>query len=230
MRGWVRTMGCSTRRILGDVLGAHGRGALTPPEVEDALQAVDFLLHRRGQRIPGGGGIGEAGVAQREAVQDRHLDRIEHGGARRALGVAHVGMPGLARAPRADGRTMLDDVGDEVDLGAAVDAEAGGVEIELRLAEAPGEGDLALGRQRLVAQHDHAVPVERFANDRELVVVQARADVGSGNLRARGGRGGPDFNGHDCCLPVPFQSPATRAPVSLSLIEVRQWMRSSSGG
>ena len=120
-------------------------------------------------------------------MQDRHLDRIEHRRAGRAFGIAHVGVPGLARAPCADRRAVLDDVGDEVDLRAAVDAEAGRVEIELRLAEPAGEGDLLLGRQRLVAEHDHTVLVERRPDCREFVVVQSRADVGSQDLRARGG-------------------------------------------
>lgn len=87
------------------------------------------------------------------------FQRVQHRAAWRPSRVAHIAMPILAGAADADCLTTLGDVRHNHDFRAAWHAPSLAEDVELNLAEAPGEGDL-LGRgDPLIAKEDDAVLV-----------------------------------------------------------------------
>ena len=62
-------------------------------------------------------------------------------------------MPELARIPQADGLAILDDIGDDQDLGVVGQQELF-EHMDLQHAETAAEGDLLFGGDALVAEHD----------------------------------------------------------------------------
>ncbi len=70
---------------------------------------------------------------------------MQHRRVGRPRRVAHVAVPAPARAAHAERLAVLGDIGKDVELRDAVEAELLAVVVELELAEAPGEGDMVGG-------------------------------------------------------------------------------------
>src|SRR5580704_15751006 len=100
--------------------GAEIAAAVVGAVVFD-LEPGEPALHRLAQALIAAVHAAKAGIAARR----RDLDGVEHARHRRILEIGHVGVPRrLAGAQTADGDAVLDDVGDHVYLGLAVDETA----------------------------------------------------------------------------------------------------------
>ena len=142
------------RHVLHQLGELAAGGVFLGASAVDGAQAGELSLQLGRKRVVGGGGAGKDRVAERVAVLDRDLARVEERAARRRLGVRHVGVPGAARIGVSDRLAVHDDVGEHEDLGMAGQRELG-ARADLELAEAAREGDLLLGRERLIAEHQH---------------------------------------------------------------------------
>src|SRR5262249_12475415 len=95
------------RRIAIDFRLSWRKGPLAPSEVKHRAAPAEVPPHALRQGIPCRGGAGECGIAQRQAKQFGDFQRIKHRPARRPRDIAHVAMPVLAGAARADRTAVL---------------------------------------------------------------------------------------------------------------------------
>ena len=97
--------------------------------------------------------------------------------------------------------------------------------VEFQFAELAGEGHVLLVIHRLVAEAQHQI-VEPGSADRVAVGgAQRSSDVDPGNLGAKAGGERADGDAHR-----DHSAAARIGRMPKSLIDTRQWMRSSSGG
>ena len=126
------------------------------------FQGRKFDPTRLRERVVSGDAVGD----QRVGAFRGGFDSVEHGAHHRLRLVAIVGVPADAVVVRADGPTVLDLVGEDVDermSGERVFLKG----VPLRFAKKPDEGHKILGLEKLISEEDSAVTVER-RNDRRL--------------------------------------------------------------
>ena len=159
-------------------------GLAQPLAVADVpgLDAGEQRLHRLRQRVVGEVHVGKqrvaAGIGRLLGVEDRRLRR---------LGIEHlVGVPDLAE--RLGVALLLDDL---EDVGVLVHALHEGVMVDV--AEALGEGELLLGRDRLLAEEDDEMLEPGRLDLLERRVVQL-AEVDAADFRAERSGDGLDFD------------------------------------
>src|SRR5260370_24682169 len=85
--------GMHRRRIAINLLLGGRKRSFATSEIEHGTPPFNPMPHRIGQCLPRGLGTGELGTSQREAVQDRDFNRVEHRAAWRSSGVTHVAVP-----------------------------------------------------------------------------------------------------------------------------------------
>ncbi|MOA39018.1 hypothetical protein D3C78_1607640 [compost metagenome] len=93
-------------------------------------------------------------------------------------------MPELAGIPEADRLTVLDDVGDDEDFRMAGEQEL--LEhVDLQLAEQSTEGDLLLGRDVLVTEHQQAVVQMRKVEVGEIFRIERAGQIQPDDFRTQ---------------------------------------------
>src|SRR5262249_26776409 len=125
--------------------------------------------------------------------QRRDFVGVEHRAAWWASRVAHVAVPVLAGAAHANRFSVIGDVGQDDDLRAAGHTPALAEDVELYLAEAPGEHNLLPGGDPLIAEKDDAIFVVRLVNYSEYIVVRRLRKIDAADFRAQGSTGWNDF-------------------------------------
>src|SRR5207245_5735026 len=186
----------ASRGVAVDFLLSRRQGPFASAEIEHGPPALEGARHRVRHGVPGRGGAGELGVAEREPVQLGDLDGVQDGPARRSRGVAHVAVPALAGAADAGRSAALRDVGQDDDLGVARHAPALAEDIQFDLAEAARERHLLGGRDRLPAEEDDTVFVVGALDRSERRVVEGAGKIHPGDLRPEHGGGRNDFHRH----------------------------------
>jgi hypothetical protein len=156
--------------------GAAPSGARPPGIGEvDGAQAGEHPLHATGQRVIRRVQIGE----QRVAAERGQFLGVEYRRHHR-FGQEHlVGMPAAAEVARIPFR--LDDLGDFGPF-----RQAGDMGMQVNFPEPPREGELLVGRDRLVREEDRAMRQQRLFNLGERGLVQGFRKIDPGNLRAQG--------------------------------------------
>jgi hypothetical protein len=136
-------------------------------------RALEDLFHAVGQRV-----VSEI-LARKQGVAaiGRHLDRVKDRAHRRLFHHRRVGVPILA-----DDVLVTRLAADHDDL--VVQLHAAVVRVDKDLAKAAGEGLVLLRVERLVAEEDHAVLIERGADLRDHGVIEIVGDVHAADLGA----------------------------------------------
>ena len=178
-----------------------------------ADEVVAELLHRFGERVVRGAGVGEHRVATR--LRQRH--RVEQGAGRRARHERHVGVPEvgaiLDAVDRQNARVLRQRRFDRMPLG--------------DLTELRRERGLRLGREVLVGEeHDEVLEPGRSHRGQRVGVERYRT-IEAADLGADGRRQAPDVELHGCRHRAPHES---RAPHSVRRAGPAVLVRSRSSG
>ncbi len=144
-------------------------------------RGLELARHRLVSRIH----VGEIGVA---AAFGRYFQGVEDGGFGRHVDIGHVGVPDrFTRAEIADWPAVLNDVGDDIDLGKflverlAIGIGAG----RIQLAEIRAEGEQLRIGEALIARHDHEMAVQRFADGEAIMLAQGLGQIDAAELGAK---------------------------------------------
>jgi SHS family lactate transporter-like MFS transporter len=150
----------------------------------DVLESLQAQFHVLRQGVVSGSGTRKAGVAQRDVVFDRHLQRIECGEQTRFPLVREIAVPETAGIFDADRLPVfVEDVGHNQDFRIAVQPVLF-AHVVLEHPEAARERDLLFWGDLLVAEDHHTVLEKRFRDSCESSVVQRAGEVDSGYLGA----------------------------------------------
>jgi len=171
--------------------GADVAAAVVGAVVLDA-QRPHALAHVLGQCVPPA--VHRAEV--RIATTRRDLERVEGARLGRVGQVGHVGVPDrLAGAETADGRAVLDDVRNDIDLRMAFD-EPAAVLLDRCMVERPepaAERDQVVVRELLAAHQDNRVIEPRLIEGAERRIVN-RSQIRTVNFGAERRAGGNDVD------------------------------------
>ncbi|MNC28133.1 hypothetical protein D3C75_763300 [compost metagenome] len=150
--------------------------------------ALDHVAQGRGYGVPGLVHVGEQGIA---AFAGQFLG-MQHGAKAGQFLVRQVRVPELAGVTQADVLAVFDDVGNDQDLGVAGEQEL--LEhMDLQWAEAAAEGDLLVGADALVAEHQHMVVEVGAMDTGEILGVDWYGQVQADDLGAYGTGERADF-------------------------------------
>ena len=160
------------RRLTAAASSSASRALELDPDLVDAYVNLGRIAHEAGRGL-------EAIRLYELALERTPEDPVLHFN----LGGVIVGgvMPGGA-----DIVLLMGFLADFGDLGMAVHGAEEAVDIDR--APDPGEGDMLLGRQRLAAKEDDAVPVKGAADVRDLGRRQGPRQIDAVNFGADGGR------------------------------------------
>ncbi|MNG94197.1 hypothetical protein D3C79_532020 [compost metagenome] len=183
---------------LGQLLGGEGR---TPVAFElgfsvtggvgvSSATAIDHRAQGGWHGLPGFVHVGKQGIA---ALAGQFLS-VEHGTQAGEFFVGQVRMPELAGITQANVATVLDDVGNDQDLGMAGQQEL--LEhMDLQFAETATELDVLLRGDALVAEHQDVVVEVGAVNTGEILGFDRFGQVQADDLGAYGTGERTDFKG-----------------------------------
>ena len=153
--------------------------------------AGELRPHRLRQRLTGGVHVGE----DRVALLGRHLQRIEKGAGVRHRLVFAVGMKPHAGAAQAELFSVLLRVPDDEDLGMRFEVELGRHH-DVQCPEAPGKGDLLLGRHVEPAENEDRMPVPCRFDLAECRIVDGEIRRRANDFRAEAAFERAEFEPH----------------------------------
>src|SRR6185436_9322816 len=155
---------------------------------------------------------GEYRVAQNgPVVRDRDLFRIEDRAARRTRVRRLVGMPRDPRVGYADETAVFLHVRDDQDFRITGKTRLL-VHVRRGSAETPGESDLLVDVDVLIAEEQHAVPAQRLVDAAEYVVGETLCKIHAPYFGTEGRAGRDDADGFDG---VHARSPATESKAEI---------------
>ena len=174
---------------VAETVGHVRIGLVSRPEHVTArmhrLELREHVLHAVRQRLPGEAHIGE----HRVAAGRRDLEGVDHGAQRGRVVVGMIGVPLVA-----DVLLLVGFLADLGDLRVTVDGREEPVDVDV--AEAARGGHVLLGREVLIADHDHAALVESRPDAVECLVVDTGREVDAEYLGSQRSRDRPNIHLH----------------------------------